>query len=90
MGILIPIFKNKCSNRDSQNYRGITITPVLTRLIETVLKNRIKDTLLSQQNPFQRGFTQNSSPMNCALLIEEFYRNNRDLKKTYIYSFNGC
>ena len=85
LGILNPIFKNKGSQRESQNYRGITITPVLTRLIESVIKSRIEFKLLQQQNLLQRGFTKNSSPMNCALLVEEFYRNNKDLHKpTYV------
>ena len=85
LGILNPIFKNKGSQKDSQNYRGIAITPVLTRLIESVLKSRIELTLLQQQNLLQRGFTKNSSPMNCALLVEEFCRNNKDLHKpTYV------
>ena len=83
LGILNPIFKNKGSHKDSQNYRGIT--PVLTRLLEVILKNRIKSTLMSKQNPLQREFTENSFPMNCALLVEEFYRNNKDLNKpTYL------
>ena len=86
-GILNPIFKNKGSHKDSQNYRGITITPVLTRLLEVILKNRIKPILLEKQNPLQRGFTENSSPMNCALLVEEFYRNNKDLKKPTYMAF---
>ena len=85
LGILNPIYKNKGSCRESQNYRGITITPVLTRILEATLKARINPTLLSHQHPLQRGFTKNSSPMNCALLVEEFYRNNKDLKKpTYL------
>ena len=79
------MFKNKGDRRESQNYRGITITPVLTRLIEAVLKSRIKLKLLSQQNCLQRGFTENSSPMNCALIVEEFFRNNKDLNRpTYM------
>ena len=85
LGILHPIFKNKGNCKESQNYRGITITPVLNRLLEAVLKFRIKSVILEKQNPLQRGFTENSSPMNCALLVEEFYRNNKDLKKpTYV------
>ena len=85
LGILHPIFKNKGNCKESQNYRGITITPVLNRLLEAVLKSRIKSVILEKQNPLQRGFTENSSPKNCVLLVEEFYRNNKDLKKpTYV------
>ena len=85
LGILNPVFKNKSSHKDSQNYRGITITLALTRLLDAILKTRIKSTLMNKQNPLQRGFTENSSPMNCALLVEEFCRNNKDLNKpTYL------
>ena len=85
LGVLNPIFKNKGSSKDSQNYRDITITPVLTKILETILKARIQPILMERQNPLQRGFTEKSSPMNCALLVEEFYRNNKDLNKpTYI------
>ena len=85
LGILNPIFKNKGSSKESQNYRGITITPVLNRLLEAILKFRIKSVLSDCQNPLQRGFTENSFPMNCALLVKEFYRLNKDRNKpTYI------
>ena len=37
------------------------------------------------QNPLQKGFTENSSPLLCELLLEEFERENKDLKRpTYI------
>ena len=71
LDILNPIFKNKGSSKESQNYRGITITLILNRLLEAILKFRIKSVLSDCQNPLQRGFTKNSSPMNCALLMEE-------------------
>lgn len=41
--------------------------------------------MLEKQNPLRRGFTENSSPMNCALFMEEFYQNNKHLKKTNKY-----
>ena len=47
LGILNPIFKNKGSCRESQNYRGITITLVLTRILEATLKARINPIILS-------------------------------------------
>ena len=85
LGILNPIFKNKGSRKESQNCTGIIITSVLNRLLEAILKSRIKSVLTDCQNPVQRGFTENASPMNCFLLVEEFYRNNKDLNKsTYI------
>ncbi|CAG2208884.1 unnamed protein product [Mytilus edulis] len=37
-----------------------------------------------KQNPLQRGFTENSAPLNDTLIIDEFERENKDLKKTTI------
>ena len=36
--------------------------------------------ILLNQNPLQKGFTENSSPLLCELLVEEFERENKDLK----------
>ena len=37
------------------------------------------------QNPLQKEFTENSSPLLCELLVDEFERENKDLKRpTYI------
>ncbi|VDI29125.1 Hypothetical predicted protein [Mytilus galloprovincialis] len=55
LGIVIPLFKNKGSCKDSKNYRGITITPTLSKLIEAVLKIRINPDIIKYQNPLQRG-----------------------------------
>ena len=52
--MLNPIFKNKPNCKESHNYRGITITTVLTKLLETVLKFRIRSVLLKSPNPLQR------------------------------------
>ena len=38
IGLLTPMFKNKGLSKDSKNYRGIMITPVLSTVIEQVLK----------------------------------------------------
>ena len=72
LGIVTPVFKKKGSNMDSKNYRGITVIPVLTKLLELVFRSRIKSLILDKQNNMQRGFTENSSPMNTALILEEF------------------
>ena len=40
----------------------------------------IKPTIAENQNSLQRGFTKNSSPLNAALIIEEFIRDKRDSK----------
>ena len=73
-------FKKKCSNLDSKNYRGtcITVNPTITKVLETVIRERIQPLIQEQQNGLQRGFNEGSSPMNCSLILEESIRNNKD------------
>ena len=85
IGILFPVFKNKGDCKNAKNYRGITVTPTLSKIIEKILKIRENGKILLNQNPLQKGFTENSSPLLCELLVEEFERENKDLKRpTYI------
>ena len=58
------------SKNDAINYRGITVLPVISKIIEAVIRDRIQP-LISN---VQRGFTKGSSPMNAALPVEEAYR----------------
>jgi hypothetical protein len=82
------VFKNKGDCKNAKNYRGITVTPTLSKIIEKILKIRENGKILLNQNPLQRGFTENSSPLLCELLVEEFERENKDLKRpTYIAIF---
>ena len=85
LGVLTPVFKKKGSNLDAKNYRGITITPTISKILESLIRERIKPIITESQNPLQRGFTEGSSPMNCSLILEEYIRNNKDSKlPTYI------
>jgi hypothetical protein len=76
VGTLTPIYKNKGLMTESKNYRGITITPTLSKIIETILKFRINGNILSVQNPLQRGLTENST----SPILEEIERENKDRK----------
>ena len=42
LGVLTPVFKRKGSNLDAKNYRGKTITPTIAKILESVLRERIK------------------------------------------------
>ena len=85
LGTLTPVFKKKGQKCESRNYRGITVLPVLGKLLELIIRNRLRSILDPQQNIMQRGFTSLSSPLNCALLIEEFIGENLDKHiNTYI------
>ncbi|MES9880811.1 MAG: reverse transcriptase family protein [Sedimenticola sp.] len=87
LGTLTPVFKKKGSNLDSKNYRGITITATVSKIIESVLRERIRPIIDLNQNNLQRGFTKNSSPMNCSLILEEYIRDRKDSKTSTFIAF---
>ena len=82
LGTVSPVFKKKGSKLEAKNSKGITVLPVLAKLLEILLRSRIRRVLDPQQNPLQRGFTAGSSPLNCSLIIEEFIREAIDKGQT--------
>ena len=85
LGVLTPVFKKKGSNLDAKHYGGINITPIISKILESVIRERIKPFIMESQNLLQQGFTEGSSPMNCSLILEEYIRNNKDAQvPTYI------
>lgn len=69
-GLLTLVYKNKGSNKDAKNYRGITITPVLSKIIEVLLKNRIQDVILKHQHPFHSRYFSNEWGIACRRVLE--------------------
>lgn len=66
IGLLSPDFKNKGNPSDAGNYREITVLPVLIKIIESVIRNRIQNSVIKSQNPIQGGFTKGESSLNAA------------------------
>ena len=60
-GVLTPVYKRKGVGTDAKNYRGITILPVITKILETVIKNQIQPIIEHHQSKLQRGFTRNET-----------------------------
>ena len=54
-GTLTPIYK-KGDTSDPGNYRGITVTPVLLKILEHILNTRHNDIFSCTQSRLQRGF----------------------------------
>ena len=52
--------------------------PIICKIIETVVRDRIQPNILNVQNTSQSGFTAGSSPLNAALIVEEFYCESKD------------
>jgi hypothetical protein len=44
--LLTPIFKNKGTRQQAINYRGITVLPVIGKIVETVIKCRTNNCVL--------------------------------------------
>ncbi|MEW8546756.1 MAG: reverse transcriptase domain-containing protein, partial [Candidatus Thiodiazotropha sp.] len=86
-GVLTPVYKKKGPATESKNYRGITILPTITKILETVLREEVRPSVEMHQNKLQRGFTQNSSPMNCSLILEEIIRESKDRKQPLYIAF---
>ena len=60
---MIPIFKNKGSVTDINNYRGISVLPPIAKLLEKVLSTQIIDYFNKHKLLFkgQHGFRENHS-----------------------------
>ena len=77
-GILTPILKKGKDKTLPTSYRGITVTPLVGKIIEAIIKEYIEPILRPTQHPMQRGFTENTSPLMAALLITEAINDLRD------------
>ena len=87
VGVVTPVFKRKGLATEAKNYRGITILPTITKILETVLRQKIGPAVAESQNSLQRGFTRNSSPMNCSLILEEVVREYKDTRQPLFVAF---
>ena len=57
VGVLTQVYKKKGSVVEAKNYRGITILPIITKVLEAVLRKKIQPLIEANQNSLQKGFT---------------------------------
>ena len=70
LGVMIPLIKDhKGSRSDINNYRGITISPIISKVFEHVLKAVFLDHLGSSQ--YQFGFKRSSSTSHAVHCLRE-------------------
>ena len=69
-GILTPIFK-KGDPSNPGNYRGITVTPVILKILEHIINARHNQIFQDTQSRLQKGFTAGCSSLNAALILSE-------------------
>ena len=89
-GVLTPVYKRKGLSTDAKNYMRITILPVITKILETVIKNQIQPIIEHHQSKLRRGFTRNASPMNCSLILEEAMREQCEKCQPLCVAFLGA
>ncbi len=69
-GLLSPVFKKGDSTNPS-NYRGITVTSVILKVLEHILNKRHNEILDVTQSQLQKGFTAGQSSIDAALILTE-------------------
>ena len=78
--ILTPVYKKGDATNPS-NYRGISVTPVILKIVEHILSNRHNPHLQSTQSRLQKGFTEKTSSMNAAMILSECIQESKLQKK---------
>ena len=63
------------------NYLGISVTPVILKIIEHILSNRHNPNLQLTQSKLQKGFTEKTSSMNAAMILSECINESKLQKK---------
>ena len=78
------MFKNKEENINVNNYHGITVLPVVYKIIDSILKLRIRKKSYPIQCTLQRGFTEKLAPLNATFILEEARRESWDDNNPFI------
>jgi hypothetical protein len=86
-GIVTPVHKKGKPLKCADSYRRITVTPILSKLLEKLLLPAQDLLLEACQNKMQRGFTSHSSSANTALLITEACAEAKDQKQPIYMAF---
>ena len=86
-GLINPVHKKTKPIKSPNSYRRITITNLIGKILEKHVLKPLKTILGPSQNFLQRGFTENSSSRNTALLLTEALAEARDKKETLYLTY---
>ena len=78
IGKVRPILKKNKSSKNPTNYRRITITSIVGKVLEKYLLARTKILLDPAQSPLQFGFTPKCSPVYAAIALTEILAEAKD------------
>ena len=67
-GLVTPIYK-KGEKTDPANYRGITVTSIMLKVVEHIMNKRHNLILGESQSRLQKGFTAGSSSIDAAVIL---------------------
>jgi hypothetical protein len=73
-GQVTPILNKGKSMYNSEHYRRITVTPISSKILETVILPSIDESMSQRQSSMQRGFTAGSSSTNTACIHKHLQR----------------
>ena len=82
-GLVTPIFK-KGDPTLPRNYRGITVTPVILKVLEHILNHRHNKILEPTQSWLQKGFTQGCSSLNAAVILTECIQESKNTRQNLL------
>ena len=90
--LIITFFKNKGSRKMLKYYRGIFLTSILSKIMEKLIKSRVKD-VLDTINPLQCGGRCNRSTCDCTVILRCLIDHAKYLNRTLyltLYDYQTC
>ena len=90
--LIVTIFKNKGTRKKLEYYRGIFLSNIITKILEKVIKNRIKPQL-KKVNPLQAGSRENRSTCDTLFLVNGAIDHAKYLRKPLfitLYDYSTC
>ena len=70
----------------TDNYRGITITSIFSKLIEHIIRKISLNHINHEQSGLQLGFTEGSSPNMASLLVTEAIAESKEMRTSLVIS----
>ena len=77
-----PVFK-KGARTSKNNYRPVSILPVLSKLFERLIKKQLSEFFYSILSKFQCGFRKSYGAQHCLLMMLETWKEDTDNNKTF-------
>jgi len=82
LAILIRLFKNKGDKKQCDNYRGISLLVVVSKLFTRIILNRIQKLIDQQLLEQQAGFRSNRSTIDQIFIIKIIMEKSREFNKS--------